>query len=245
RAPVASHRQLLLGLGVDHPAAGGARRPAAAAEGPYLLCLGRVDRQKGVHLLVELFRAHKARNPGPLRLVVAGPVVEEPPPAPEVEVLGPVDEATKWALLDGAVALVSPSPWEAFSMVVAEAWSAGTPVLVHAGCAATVEHCRRSGGGVAFAGFAEFEVAVGRLWLDPGWRELLGSRGRAYVDRNLRWPRVVRRYGRFLERVAASGRDGGRRRARGQGAEPRPGQEMPPPKGRVPAVATTGTPSTA
>ena len=77
--------------------------------------------------------------------------------------VGPVSDAQKWALLDGALALVSPSPWEAFSLVVAEAWSAGTPVVVNAECAATVEHCRRSGGGLCFAGFGEFEAEVDLL----------------------------------------------------------------------------------
>ena len=70
----------------------------------------------------------------------------------------------KWALLRGARWPWSRRrPWEAFSLVVAEAWSARTPVLVNAGCAATVEHCRRSGGGLAFAGFGEFEGVVDRL----------------------------------------------------------------------------------
>ena len=59
--------------------------------------------------------------------------------------------------------------------MVAEAWSARTPVLVNAGCAATVEHCRRSGGGLRFDGYGEFEVAVDRL---VGRRRLRGALGR-------------------------------------------------------------------
>jgi glycosyltransferase involved in cell wall biosynthesis len=99
---------------------------------------------------------------------------------------------------------VSPSPWEAFSLVIAEAWSAGTPVVVNAGCAATVEHCRRSGGGLSFAGFGEFEAVVDRLYGDEPLRDRLGQRGRAYVDRWFRWPRVIDRYAAFVESVAAT-----------------------------------------
>ncbi len=209
RVPVASHRQLLLGLGVDDPDARPAETSAAQERvrpgAPYLLCLGRVDRHKGVHLLAELFAAYKSHTPGPLRLVLAGPVVDAPPPHPDIDLVGPVSEGDKWDLLSGAVALVSPSPWEAFSLAVAEAWSARTPVLVHAGCAATVEHCRRSGGGLSFCGFAEFEVAVDRLVKDRGWREALGERGRAYVDERFRWPQVIDRYAAFVERVAEQG----------------------------------------
>ncbi|MGD0391468.1 MAG: glycosyltransferase family 4 protein [Acidimicrobiales bacterium] len=218
RFPVASHRQLLLGLGVDDPgdgpdacgedapdapAAGLASLPSRAGD-PYLVCLGRVDRNKGTWLLVELFSAYKQRHPGPLRLVLAGPVVDAPAEHPDIDVVGPVSERQKWALLHGAIALVSPSPWEAFSLVIAESWSAGTPVVVNAGCAATVEHCRRSGAGLSFAGFGEFEAVVDRLYRDEGLRARLGGRGRAYVDRWFRWPRVIDRYAAFVESVAAT-----------------------------------------
>ena len=169
-----------------------------------------MDGHKGTTLLAEYFARYKERHPGPLRLVLAGPVVDAPPTHPDVDVLGPVSEEEKWALLSEARALVSPSPWEAFSLVVAEAWSARTPVLVNAGCAATVEHCRRSGGGVTFAGYGEFEVAVDRLVGDPDFGQALGRRGRAYVDARFRWPHVVARYAAFVESVVA--RDGGRRR---------------------------------
>jgi glycosyltransferase involved in cell wall biosynthesis len=209
RFPVASHRQLLLGLGVDDPDRLRGNRPAgppppSGRDDPYLLCLGRVEGHKGTTLLVELFAAYAARHPGPLRLVLAGPVIEAPPTHPRVDLLGPVDEERKWSLLEGAVALVSPSPWEAFSLVVAEAWSARIPVLVNAACAATVEHCRRSGGGVTFAGFGQFEAGVDLVTGDSDQRDALGHRGRAYVDRWFRWPRLIDRYAAFLESVVAS-----------------------------------------
>jgi glycosyltransferase involved in cell wall biosynthesis len=203
--PVASRRQLLLGLGVDDPDTL-VRSPDRHRFGPdpFVVCLGRVDRQKGTTMLAELFSAYKERHPGTLRLVLAGPVVEAPAPHPEIDVVGPVGEDEKWALLETAVALVSPSPWEAFSLVIAEAWSARTPVVVNALCAATVEHCLRSGGGLSFAGFGEFEVVVERLAADGDLRRDLGERGRRYVDRWFRWPRVVDRYARFVETVVAA-----------------------------------------
>ena len=218
--PVASHHQLLLGLGVDDPWSDGSPTgsdagsvsgpdagPASGADqfpvGPYLVCLGRVDSHKGTTLLARYFARYKARRPGPLRLVLAGPVVDAPPDHPETDVLGPVSDQAKWALLAGASALVSPSPWEAFSLVVAESWSARTPVLVNAGCAATVEHCRRSGGGLTFDGYGEFEVAVDRLVGDTSFGDALGDRGRAYVDARFRWPHVIDRYATFVESVVA------------------------------------------
>lgn len=212
--PVASHRQLLLGLGVDDPDA--ETGTPGSAEGvpfadapvrptdPYLLCLGRVDRHKGSLLLASLFTAYKERRPGRLRLVFAGPVVERPEPHPDITVLGPVTDDTKWTLLRHAVALVSPSPWEAFSLVVAESWSARTPVVVNAACAATSEHCRRSGGGLTFAGYGQFETIVDRLQTDGSLRDQLGGLGRSYVDSRFRWPIVIDRYATFVESVVES-----------------------------------------
>jgi glycosyltransferase involved in cell wall biosynthesis len=201
--PVASHRQLQLGLGVDDPDEMPSD-PSTGRHAPYLVCLGRVDGHKGSRLLASLFVTYKQRHPGPLRLVFAGPVVEAPPDHPEIDVVGPVPEREKWSLLEHAVALVSPSAREAFSLVVVESWSARTPVVVNAACAATVEHCRRSGAGLTFAGFGEFEAVVDLLVGDEAACHQLGARGRAYVDRWFRWPRVVERYATFVETVAAS-----------------------------------------
>ncbi len=226
RFPVATHHQLLLGLGVDDPdlrvpnhkasdspsaddervtAHAGARQVARDGDAPFLLCLGRVDGHKGTTMLAGFFARYKERNPGPLRLVLAGPVVERPPEHSDIAILGPVDDDEKWVLLQGATALVSPSPWEAFSLVVCEAWSARTPVLVNATCAATVEHCRRSGGGATFGDYRSFEAAVDLLAAQPEFGENLGRRGRDYVDRHFRWDTVVDRYAAFIEAVVARG----------------------------------------
>jgi glycosyltransferase involved in cell wall biosynthesis len=204
--PVASHPQLLVGLGVAGPWEGSLTSepgdPVPPTD-PYLVCLGRVDRHKGSLTLAAMFAAYKQRHPGPLRLVFAGPLVEAPDPHPEIDVVGPVSEASKWELLSGAMALVSPSRWEAFSLVIAESWSAGTPVMVNAACGPTTEHCLRSGGGIPFDGFGEFEVVVERLAARPELASVLGDRGRSYVDRHFRWPTVIDRYATFLESVAA------------------------------------------
>ncbi len=207
--PVASHHQMLLGLGVDDPPdAPQTLDPGdpALPAGPFLVCLGRVDSHKGSLMLASMFAAYKERHPGPLRLIMAGPVVEAPDPHPEIDVVGAVSEAAKWELLRHAVALVSPSRWEAFSLVIAEAWSAGTPVVVNANCGATTEHCRRSGGGLFFDGYAEFEVIIERLCADDELAFELGRRGRSYVDGRFRWPIIIDRYATFLESVAAGTR---------------------------------------
>jgi len=214
--PVAQVPQVVVGLGFEEPpapdtatpathTAGSGHRPvpaiAALGDRPYLLSLGRVDGFKGTTMLGAFFAAYKARNPGPLALVVAGPVTASPPAHPDVVVTGPVDEADKWALLRGATAFVQPSPHESFSIVLMEAWSQGLAVVVNGRCAATREHCERSGGGLWFDSYAQFEALITRLAADGGLRALLGDRGRSYVEANFRWPTIIDRYAAFAESV--------------------------------------------
>ena len=208
---VAQQPQIVLGLGVD-PGAGDAhvaRDELGIGDRPYLCCVGRVDDQKGCGTLWRFFVAHKERHPGPLALVLAGQVVDRPPDHSDLIVPGPISEATKWGLMAGSLALVSPSAMESFSLVVVEAWLSGVPVLVNGRCAATVEQCVRSGGGLWYSRFAEFDVAVSRLMSDRRLGEGLARRGRRFVDANFRWPVVLERYQRFLEAVDARHRRAG------------------------------------
>jgi glycosyltransferase involved in cell wall biosynthesis len=202
--PIGATPQLVRGLGVEEgPGEPDAARAAIGLDDrPYLLCLGRVDEGKGTRGLVEFFARYKERRPGPLRLVLAGPIVHDPPRHPDVVVAGPVDEPVKWGLLRGACALVNPSRNEAFSLVLVEAWTVGLPVIVNGRCEPTREHCERSGGGLWFDEYARFEVVVDRIAGDACLRARLGECGKRYVDRTFRWPVLIERYATFLRTVA-------------------------------------------
>jgi glycosyltransferase involved in cell wall biosynthesis len=195
-APRAAH-EIVLGLGVDEPPRPG--DPGRRA--PFLLYVGRVEDGKGTRLLADVFAKYKASHPGPLELVLAGVVNQAPPEHPDIAVLGPVSEDEKHALMAGCVAFVQPSYYEAFSLVVMEAWMAGAPVIVNGACAPLLEHVERSGGGLVFTDDATFDAAVSQVVTR---RDELARRGRAYVQRNFGWPRVIERYRRFLTRVAAT-----------------------------------------
>ncbi|HVF75616.1 MAG TPA: glycosyltransferase family 4 protein [Acidimicrobiales bacterium] len=198
---IGDRAHIVMGLGVEEGEGGPA--DFGLGDRPYLLCLGRVDDGKGAGMLARYFAEYKARRPGPLALVFAGPVVNRPPAHPDIVVAGPVDEDVKWGALRTCAALVNPSYFEAFSIVLMEAWTAGVPVVVNGHCNATREHCERSGGGLWFEGFAEFEAAVDRLTTDGATRAALAEAGAAYVDANFRWPVIIERYGRFLTSAAS------------------------------------------
>ncbi|HWE65080.1 MAG TPA: glycosyltransferase family 4 protein [Acidimicrobiales bacterium] len=206
--PVAERPQIVLGLGVGESA--GAGRPGGEVLGlgdrPYIVSVGRVDEHKGSKMLASYFATYKERHPGPLALALVGPVSFELDPHPDIVVTGIVDEADKWDIVHDALVSVSPSALESFSLVVLEAWVDRVPVIVNGACGPTREHCERSGGGVWFTSYPEFEAALHRLLSDAPLRATLGENGRAYVDRFYQWPVLIERYAEFLETVVARGR---------------------------------------
>lgn len=192
-----------LGTDLDPPAGDPAAFRAAHGLGddPYLAYVGRVDPAQGTDELVSFFAAHKAARPGPLRLVLVGDPVRPVEPHPDVVVTGWVGEAERRAAVTGALALVQPSYFESFSLVLVEAWAQGAAALVQGRCAVLAGHARRSGGALPYEGWAEFSSAVDWLLDDPDLAPRLGRAGRAYVEREYDWDRVVDRYERMLRVV--------------------------------------------
>ena len=205
--PVAQTPQIVLGLGVGTVVEGGRRGGDILGTGdrPYVVSVGRVDEHKGSAMLARFFALYKERHPGPLALALVGPVAATIPPHPDIVVTGPVSEPDKWDLVRDALVSVSPSALESFSLVVLEAWEQSVPVMVNATCDPTREHCERSGGGLWFGSYREFEVVLERLCADGALRGVLGRRGHAYVERYYQWPALIRRYARFLESVCQRG----------------------------------------
>lgn len=170
---------------------------------PYLLFLGRFDVGKAADELLAYFLALKERNPAPLALVIVGHAVVDVPDHPDIVVTGFVDEATKASAVAGATALVQPSYFESFSIVLLEAWAHAVPALVQGRCDVLAGQVRRSGGGIPYEGFPEFETAVLMLLGDAELRAALGARGRSHAAAAFDWDRVLHSYEELLERVAA------------------------------------------
>lgn len=144
----------------------------APADGT-LLFLSRIEPIKGAHLAIRIARAAGRR------LLLAGNRGTsaddqaywrdeiEPHLGPEVEYVGEVDDAQKFALLARSAALLVPIQWdEPFGIVFAEALAAGVPVLT---CArgATPEIVEPGRTGFFVTGVEDGAEAVRRL---PGLR---------------------------------------------------------------------------
>jgi Glycosyltransferase len=194
----------VIGIGIDTDRPGKPDRFRSLfglGDDPYLLYVGRVDPAKGTAELLDYFSQYKRRSPGPLRLVLLGEQVVEFERRPDLVVTGFVDEATRDDALAGTLALVQPSYFESFSMVLTEAFAQGRPALVQGRCAVLAGHAHRSGAAIPYSGFAEFEAALDLLFERQGLATAMGEAGRRYVSREYRWDNVLDRYERLLERV--------------------------------------------
>ncbi len=113
---------------------GDAPPPVAAADGPYLLAVGDLRPKKNLLRLVEAFALLRAEGLEH-RLVLAGVDTGEGERVRAAARGNPV-ELTGWladgemdALMRGADALVHPSLYEGFGLVLVEAMARGVPVL--------------------------------------------------------------------------------------------------------------------
>lgn len=204
RFAVGATPQVVTGLGVE-PADGherAARDAVGVGEGPYVLCVGRVDDGKGTALLAELFAAYVALRTCDVTLVFAGTVVHPPAAHDQIIVTGSVDESVKWGLLRGARALVSPSAFESFGMVLTEAWAVGTPVVANARCSVTSDLVRSARGGFTFADAATFTAVLDCVLGDERVARALGSAGQQHTRTHFLWDSVLDRYGRLVSHIA-------------------------------------------
>lgn len=194
----------LLGAGVDTGFASDAARfkKKYSIDCPFILCAGRKDEGKNTPLLVDYFSRFKNDYPqSPLKLVLmgSGRVNVPAPRGSGIIDLGFVSAQDKFDAYSAASILCQPSVNESFSLVVMEAWVAGTPVLVHAGCDVTRDFCLESKGGLFFSNYPEFAECVIYMTNNGDAARRMGLNGREYVKRNFAWDVVTKRLVRALE----------------------------------------------
>ncbi|WP_308367776.1 glycosyltransferase family 4 protein [Streptomyces sp. ISL-36] len=112
-------------------AAPGSGGPADSGEGPVVVCVGRLCRQKGQDVLLAAWPAVLAQAPT-ARLVLVG---DGPDGArlragapPSVRFTGAVDDTAPW--YRAADLVVLPSRWEGMALAPLEAMASGRPVVV-------------------------------------------------------------------------------------------------------------------
>ena len=185
----------------------GSRSDFGIPEDAFLLVfLGRLDLWvKGLDVLIEAFSSLPAER---YRLVLAGPDWDGGRAKLEhlagqfgcgnrVHLVGPVYGATKWSLLRMADVFVSPSRWDAFSTAHAEALALGLP-LVTSDQITIAQDLREADAAVTVRLAAEpLAKAIAALAADPERRRMLGSRGKAWAEKNCDPDRAGSRFEQF------------------------------------------------
>ena len=193
----------IVGSGLD-PARPGSASGPAVADDPFLLYLGRIDPNKGCETLLRFFVRYQERGGPPVHLVMAGPANMEVPDHPQIDRLGLVDDAVRESLLSRASVLMVPSPFESLSLVLLEAWNHGVPALVNGRCSVLKGQALRADGALYYGRFDEFAACLDYLLSHRDVARQLGRQGLAYVDREYRWPQVMRKINDFVTSVGGA-----------------------------------------
>jgi glycosyltransferase involved in cell wall biosynthesis len=201
---VAKKPSLIAGVGVDGQHVSQELKQDLRLEigSPYILYVGRIDPAKGCRELFSYFLKYKRENPDPLKLVLAGRAYMEIPQHPDIRHLGYIDEARKFAALQGAQALVLPSYFESLSMVVLEAFSVKTPILVNGHCQVLRSHCEGSKGGLCYYDEFSFNEQLRALIDNNQMRQKMGTQGKDYVQTHYHWPTIIQQYRSLIERLS-------------------------------------------
>jgi glycosyltransferase involved in cell wall biosynthesis len=180
-----------------------------AMDEPFFLYAGRLEKLKGVHTLIPVFRQYPRA-----RLLIAGAGGSEgelrrlADASDRIVLLGRRSSAELQALYQRAVAVLVPSTCpEVFGLVPVEAFTHHTPVIAR-NLGALPEIIEESGGGIGYDSEDELVAALNRMLDDPCERRAMGERGfQAYEER---WSTDVHmeRYAALIEQIGAQRRGG-------------------------------------
>ena len=196
-------KNAVVGFGFDpfdvNPAGFAARRGLTR---PYVIYCGRREGGKGIPLLLDYMRTFLDRTGRDMDLVFTGSGPIDAPDCllPRIHDFGFVSEQDKHDAMAGAVTFIHPSVLESLGIVVLESFLAGTPALVRRHCPVLLWQCRRSGAGLWFGNYPEFEEELLLLLDNESLRRSLGARGREFVQREYAWSAIDRR---LLEAIDA------------------------------------------
>jgi glycosyltransferase involved in cell wall biosynthesis len=179
-----------------------------AVSEPYLIAVGRLERQKGIDVLLRAFAASAHRTTHRVLLVGRGSHEQQLRElADELEVADRVTFAgwqdNPWSLMRRASLFALPSRWEGFGNVVIEALACGAPVVVSDCSYGPKEIIRNGVDGLVFPvdDVKETTRAIDRVLGDPALAARLTAAGRERA-RDFDVPVIVRRYEALFEELA-------------------------------------------
>ncbi|HEY2734777.1 MAG TPA: glycosyltransferase, partial [Polyangiales bacterium] len=180
-----------------------------AISGPFIVGVGRLERQKGFDVLLRAFAASPARHTH--RLVLIGEGSEDDALRALAKQLGIASRLimagwldNPWAVMRRAELFVLPSRWEGFGNVVIEAMASGVPVVVSDCSYGPKEIVRAEIDGLVVNtdDVDATSAALSRMLAEPSLRQRFAAAasGRA---RQFDVPRIVEQYQRLFSELAA------------------------------------------
>jgi glycosyltransferase involved in cell wall biosynthesis len=170
---------------------------------PYFLFVGRLERIKGLHTLIEFWKQVPEYD---LLVAGTGTQAEElkalAADQMQIKFLGALPQRDLGNYYFHALATIVPSiTYETFGMIILESFARKTPVIVR-DLGALPEVVQDSDGGRIFRSDAELLEAVKQIASSPELRARLGEKGYTALVRNwIREPHLEQYFG-FLERAA-------------------------------------------
>jgi glycosyltransferase involved in cell wall biosynthesis len=179
-------------------------------EQSYILFVGRVSPEKGVHILLRAFKQVVNDIPKDFKLVVVGPLssaFNSAQPSSYAEAMmryskeelgervvftGAIDRNSLRVLYSNAYCFVLPSLAEAFPMVLLEAMASGTPPI--GSTAGGIPDIIIEGvNGLLFrkGDWRDLANKLLTLFQDRGFRDKLSHNARKYVEENFSWGTVA------------------------------------------------------
>jgi glycosyltransferase involved in cell wall biosynthesis len=202
-------RGTMVQLPLFHPEPRPEVLPCVNTERPFFLFVGRLEKIKGVQTLIPVFRALRDVD---LVIVGSGNYGKElramADGACNIHFVGRFGPQQLQTLYRTAVATIVPSLcYETFGVVVAESFSAATPVIVYAQ-SSLEEIVRTYGGGLMYRTEDELRTAIARIRTDTALRERLGREGRAAYDKEFAEVPFLQHYLAVVRELLARKRSG-------------------------------------
>lgn len=168
----------------------------------YFLFVGRLEKIKGVQVLLDVFRHYKAAD-----LLIAGTGVYEETlremarGLSQVQFLGRLEYGRLKEYYKKAVAVLVPSLcFETFGFIVLEAFSMRVPVIVNE-MGAPPGIVRSAGGGFVYRTTQELLEAMEKLRNQPELARQLGERGHQYYVQNYTEVEHLKKYYDLIEEI--------------------------------------------
>jgi glycosyltransferase involved in cell wall biosynthesis len=204
---------------------------------PYLCYVGRCTPYK-MGDAVEFVRRFRATHGDRVELVIVGEHQDWLPAERGIRLTGFLDDPARNAVLKQSLALLMPSAYESFSMVLTEAWALGRPALVNGNCGPLRGQATRSKGAIAYDDYAQFEEGLLALLNESELATRMGAAGRAYTEIRYEWDHVMDGYEGILEQAA------GRTRRKSGVPSPSQARRSGNPQSRAAAASTRVTSAT-